>query len=152
MKRAELIAAALFFALGVHVIQQSLQLEIWAKFGPGPGFMPLLVGIFWIVVSSLHAANILIHSKLYQGPDPFPRGATAVRVLLLFAILVASVLLIPIVGFMTSMALLVAVCLKFMERYSWRKTVLASFVIVGACYLIFVVGIGAMLPTGPLGF
>ncbi len=152
MKKAELVGAAVFFVLGAHVIQQSLQLEVWAKFGPGPGFMPLLVGIFWMVVSALHAVNILTHSKDFQGPDPFPRGATAARVCLLFGILVASVLLVPVVGFLIAMVLLVAACLKVMERYSWRKTALASFVIVGACYLIFVVGIGVMLPTGLLGF
>ena len=72
MKKAELIGAGLFFVLGAHVIQQSLQLEIWAKFGPGPGFMPLLIGIFWMVISALHGANVLMHAKLYQEPHPFP--------------------------------------------------------------------------------
>jgi hypothetical protein len=152
MKKAELIGAALFLVLGVHVIQQSLQLEMWAKFGPGPGFMPLLIGIFWIVVSAMHAANILLHPQLVQGPHPFPHGATALRLLLLFGILLASVLLIPVLGFLISILLLVAACLKVMERYSWRRTALGSIVIVGACYLIFVLGIGVILPAGPLGF
>lgn len=153
MKKAELIVAAIFFALGLHVIQQSLELEIWAKFGPGPGFMPLLVGIFWIVISVLHAVNILIiQPKLYQGPHPFPHGDNAIRVIVLFGILVASVLLIGVVGFVTSLALLVAACLLIIERYNWRQVALATFVIVGASYLIFVVGIGVILPTGPLGF
>ncbi len=152
MKKAELIAAALFFVLGAHVIQQSLQLDLWAKFGPGPGFMPLLVGIFWMVVSALHGANILIHSQEYQGPVPFPRGSAAAQVLLLFGILVASVLLVPLLGFLTSVALLVVACLLLIDHYNWRKAALASVVIVGACYLVFVVGLEVMLPTGPLGF
>jgi hypothetical protein len=61
--------------------------------------------------------------------------------LLLFGILVASILLIGVLGFMTSLVLLVGACLVVIDRYSWLKTALASLVIAGACYLIFVAGI-----------
>lgn len=151
MRRAELIGAAVVFLLGAHVVQQSIQLEYWAKFGPGPGFMPFWIGILWMVLSTLHIGNVIIQPRLYRGPQPFPTGEGALRLGATFGILLVSVFLIGILGFVTSLVIMIGVMLKGIERMSWRKTVIASVAIAAACYLIFAVAIGVLLPTGPLG-
>ncbi len=151
MRRTELIGAAVFFLLGAHVVQQSIQLEYWAKFGPGPGFLPFWIGVLWMVLSTMHMGNIAIQPRLYRGDQPFPTGGKALRLGATFGILVASVFLINILGFVTSLVVMIAAMLKGIEQMSWRKTAVASFAIAAACYLIFAVGIGVLLPTGPLG-
>ncbi len=151
MRKTELIAAAVFFLLGVHVVQQSAQLEYWAKFGPGPGFLPFWIGILWIVLSLLHIGNIAIQPRLFRGSQPFPVGKSAVRVAIMFAILVASVFLMSILGFLISTILMVAALLKSIDRFSWRKTAVAAIAIGGTCYLLFAIVIGVMFPAGVLG-
>ncbi len=151
MRRTELIAAGVIFLLGAHVVQQSTELQYWEKYGPGPGFLPFWVGISFMVFSVLHATNIVIQPRLYQGPQPFPTGGSALRVVALAGILVVSVFLIGILGFATSLVLLVAACLIGIERLRWWKAAAASIAVAAVCYLLFAVVVGVVFPAGPLG-
>jgi hypothetical protein len=151
MRRTELIAAAIFFLLGAHVVQQSTGLDYWAKYGPGPGFLPFWMGVAWMGLSALHMGNIALQPQLYQGPQPFPRGQGAIRVGTLLGILLVSTFLMEIVGFLIALIVMVAACLKGIDHMKWRTSVLASVAIAATFYLIFAVAIGVPFPKGPLG-
>ncbi len=152
MRKAELIAAAFFFLAGAHVVQQSTSdLDMWSRYGPGPGFVPFWAGALWMVLSALHMLNVVLQPRIFHGSQPFPVGVSAVRVIVLTAILAVSIFLMETVGFLVAMTVMIALCLAIIDRYSWKKTAVASVVIAATCYAVFSAVIGVPFPRGILG-
>src|SRR5512133_2885424 len=119
MKKAELIGAVVFFLLGAHVVQQSTsELDMWSKYGPGPGFVPFWAGILWMVLSALHIINVFLQPRIFHGSQPFPIGVSATRVIGLVAVIAVSIFLMQTVGFLVAMALMIALCLIIIDRYA----------------------------------
>lgn len=152
MKKAELIAAAIFFLIGAHVVQQSTsELDMWSKYGPGPGFVPFWAGILWMVLSALHILNVFLQPRAFSGPQPFPVGESAIRVAILAAITAVSIFLMETIGFLVAMVVMIALCLFIIDRYSWKRTSVASVAIAVTCYAVFSLIIGVPFPRGILG-
>lgn len=52
MKRADVLAGLCLIGLGIFIIQQALQLDYINEYGPGPGFLPLWLGIGFLALTS----------------------------------------------------------------------------------------------------
>lgn len=143
--RNDLAAGAIFVALGGYFALEALNYDFGTPFRMGPGFMPVVLG------GILVALGIAVAIKGLGKPDaeaapPWPwRGLVLVLgTILFFAATVRGLGFLPVVliaGFATAMS-------------SSRNTVLSALLISAGlcllCYLIFIVGLGMIIPlVGP---
>lgn len=143
--RNDLASGAMFVAFGGFFALQALGYEFGTPFRMGPGFMPIVLGAILIGLGIAVAAKGF--GKVDDGePTPWPwRGiALVLGTILFFAATIRGLGFIPVVlisAFATAMS-------------STRNTVLSALVISAGlcllCYLIFVVGLGLLVPLfGP---
>ena len=137
---ANLGAAVVVALLAIGGIVGAVQLGIGSPEKPQPGMWPLIISVVMLVLAGALAA--------------FGRGATDTEkfsgsswlVMAGLATLVGLVALLPVIGFEIPSLLLTFVWLKFLGKETWRTSVLLSFIIVAAFYLIFVTALGVPLP------
>jgi hypothetical protein len=145
---ADLIGGIFVLALGIAVIVFSAQLSYMSEFGPGPGFLPLWLGI-GLVGCSLFVIvrNIRRHS---QGGTFFkPRTKLAVRMLLT---IVVAFLLFPFLGFPIGLALFTAFTMRMMGRHSLILCGLTAFVTAIGIHFVFGQWLYIPLPKGLIGW
>ena len=143
--RNDLASGAIFIGFGAYFALEALRYEFGTPFRMGPGFMPIMLG------GILIALGIAVAAKGIGKPDeeaepPWPwRGiALVLGTILFFAATFRGLGFVPVVlisGFITAMS-------------SAKNNMLSALVIsVGLCllcYLIFVVGLGMIVPlVGP---
>ncbi len=141
----DLASGAIFVAFGAYFALEAMRYDFGTPFRMGPGFMPIVLG------GVLIALGIAVVAKGIGKPDadhpaPWPwRGlALVLGTIVFFAATIRGLGFIPVVlisAFATALS-------------SRRNNVLSALVIsVGLtllCYLIFVVGLGMLVPlVGP---
>lgn len=137
------IVLSLLFSWG------AIDLRVGTPAHPGPGFMPLLIGIFMGAVSIV----MLLRdpekaSELPQGKKEtlFPLKRMRKHFLLLGS-LIAYGLMAPRLGFMVSTAIFMLFLFKAIEPQKWTTAILATTVTVVLSYYLFIVGLGCQFPT-----
>ncbi|SMQ72889.1 Tripartite tricarboxylate transporter TctB family protein [Devosia lucknowensis] len=143
--RNDLAAGGMFVAFGGFFALQALGYEFGTPFRMGPGFMPVVLG------GILVALGIAVAAKGFGKPDdgeaaPWPwRGiALVLGTIIFFGATIRGLGFVPVV-------LLAA----FATALSSRKNNVVQALIISVgltflCYLIFVVGLGMLVPlVGP---
>jgi putative tricarboxylic transport membrane protein len=147
----DLFSGAALAAFGLYVIVASSRFTYSSEEGPGPGFLPLWLGIAIFAL----AVGLIISSQR----DPAPRiseqrhswsGET--RAVSAWLGLMGAIFLSPFVGFTPSLMLMAVFIIACLERRSLWTALLAALGIGIGFHLLFVVVLGLSLPTGPLGF
>ncbi|GAA1135163.1 tripartite tricarboxylate transporter TctB family protein [Ornithinicoccus hortensis] len=69
----------------------------------------------------------------------------------IFALILAALLLIPVLGLLISLSAMTLALLIFVERRPWLTSLLATLGALAFFYLVFVQGLRVPLPTGMLG-
>lgn len=143
--RNDLASGAIFVAFGAYFALEAMNYQFGTPFRMGPGFMPVLLG------GVLIALGLAVVAKSFgktdeEGAAPWPwRGIVLVLgTIIFFAATIRGLGFLPVVlvaGFATALS-------------SRRNNLLSALVIsVGLCllcYLIFVVGLGMIVPLfGP---
>lgn len=135
------------FILGTILALLSLQLPITHKNSFGPGFLPLIVGIF------IGVAGIILVTKRNHGneqnPD-WPVDKRLFRLLVIVGSLVVYTFLMDIFGFLISTALFLIGLIRFWSGYSWIFVLILGIVLTGCIYGVFIVWLNVPLPTGLL--
>jgi hypothetical protein len=164
MRRADVIAGAVVAALGAFALLMALDLAfLGTGHIPGPGFFPTLLSALLVAlgvalaVTSLRpakadGAELVItdtESELDGTTPDDPSGPRRVlRSGTVWLCFLLSVPLLAIIGFVPTMALLVAALLFGVERrFGWRPLVVAIVIPVGV-YELFVHLLSIPLPTG----
>jgi putative tricarboxylic transport membrane protein len=150
--KGELLTGAVLAAFGGFVIYEAHSLPYTSESGPGPGFFPLWIGI-GIVVCSL----AMLYDYFFRTDSNSEETAEVAKVELARALgawvaFVATIVLLPLIGFGLSLGLLTAFLILVLDR---RSTWAALGVGVGLAlgfHLVFVVALGVSLPVGPWGF
>jgi putative tricarboxylic transport membrane protein len=143
---ADRAAGLLLVALGVFVIVQASRLPYWTDRSPGPGFLPLWLGVALVVC----AAAVLIRSRATTAPGPEPdvdvrprQRSVAIGLTSFTAI---AAVLVPFIGFVASTAVLTAGAAWWLDprrRMAIAAAVLLTPTIV---WLIFVRWLSIPLP------
>lgn len=143
--RNDMAAGGIFVAFGAYFALEALKYEFGTPFRMGPGFMPVVLGGILIALGIAVAAKGLGRPD-EEAPAPWPwRGmALVLGTILFFAATIRGLGFIPVVliaGFATALS-------------SSRNTLLSSLIIAAGlcvlCLLIFVVGLGMIVPlVGP---
>lgn len=147
MKLANRIVALLTLALGIYSTVEGINLNFFtANNNPGPGFMPVCLGLLIIFLSTL----ILIRSfknKEDEGELPITR-MEARDLVLVTGGAVGMIVLVPLLGIVISIGIMAGVLSVVMgER---RVPVIAALTILTPLflYLLFGYALGVPLPMG----
>ena len=142
---------ALFVALALFVLVQSLQLDFYVESVPGPGFFPTLLAIALAIAGFILSVTSFVGRKHSQEEFAAPSRAQVRRSLSVWLAVLAAVLLVPLLGFVLSMLFLAAALILGLERKRHVAGVAAVILIPLLAYLLFVVLLGVEFPTGVFG-
>jgi putative tricarboxylic transport membrane protein len=150
VKAADVVVGGITVALAAYVLFGSRDLGFYAEGVPGPGFFPIVVGLALLISGLLLIVSRLLNIAV---PEEENRQQEQIlpRALLVWLALILSAALIPILGFVATMVLLVAVLLFGFEGRRSIGAVVAVVVIPGLAYWLFAGVLGILLPTGIFG-
>jgi len=148
MRLADLIGGVAVLILGLTVVFFSSQMEYYSEFGPGPGFLPLWVGVVFIGCAIFVIINVLRkHDRI--GTFFKPRTKLGLRVLVIIFI---TFLLLPLLGFSIGLALFVGITMRNMGKHRWVSCSLTAVVTAICIHLIFISWLTIPLPQGLIGW
>jgi putative tricarboxylic transport membrane protein len=142
-QKGDLIISGILCALGIFVILQARAMPYGEATVPGPGFLPMILGVLLLGVSLILGIKALLY-----------RGNTACVQLghrSMVSILVALVLLAGLLeraGFLPVMTLFVFLSLKTLSRLKWWMCLLWGLLAAFAAYGFFSLLLGIPLPSG----
>ncbi|GAB2832011.1 tripartite tricarboxylate transporter TctB family protein [Microbacterium insulae] len=151
------IAACVFFLLGIVTTLASIPLGLWTQLGPGPGFFPFWTGLI------LSAASIAWGITQWRQPNvvehaPTPEAAAAEtpaspkQIIVTVSSLIALAVLLQILGFQLSVLLFLLFQLRIVARRSWLLTVILSLAGSFGVYALFANVLGVPLPGAGIPF
>jgi putative tricarboxylic transport membrane protein len=149
MWHANIIAGVAAFLLGVATTVVAWQtLPYSGEFGPGPGFLPLWLGLTLAVcavpVIIKDVRNRDRSEKLFR-----PETLTCLKVLVLIVIVF---LLVPVLGFSAGLALIVVGGMRLMGSHRWLSCALTAIATSVCIHYLFGVWLSIPLPKGMLGW
>ena len=143
--KGEVLLALIFASLGIIWIAGSLGMPLWEGFAPNSGFLPLIYGILLTGLSLIILAGLVFADA--AGGDTGKIG----KPLMVLAALIGGVIGLEVVGFVSSIFLMLLFLYAVIERLSLPVSVLVSAATTGALYLVFKTWLGVPLPSGIFG-
>jgi putative tricarboxylic transport membrane protein len=153
MKKRDFLSSLFFLAVGLLFFIGAFSYSIWDRYGPGPGFFPLLLGILFsvlsfllLIVSSLrkdHKSDELLHS---DSLNFFAIHETVLYLCLLFVFY----FLFDRFGFLLTIFFFMIGTLILFSKRSLKLCLSISVLTSLLTYFIFVRLLGVQLPGGIL--
>lgn len=136
-------------ALSLFVVTQAVQMPLSAEYGPGPGFMPLWLGLLMAILSGILLFRCLQAGvpsrRLFDNSSGLKKAAL---VALLYLVYIASL---QFLGLLVALALFLLILLWLIERRSVFVAAAAAATGALSCYFLFEVWLKVPLPIGILG-
>jgi putative tricarboxylic transport membrane protein len=152
MKKYDQTSSLVWLGFALLICVESFRLPLGSIHDPGPGFLPLLVGVL------LAGLSVICFLQARKGPSAEPKGSwySTERwknlVWVLLALLAYAVVL-DYLGFLISTFLLLIVLFRFgMEPQRWAWAIGGSVIASLSCYAVFELWLRTQLPKGILGF
>ncbi len=143
------VSSGAFALLGVFIIWECRNLPYWSEFGPGPGFLPLWLGICLAVFSASLLARSIAGRERERSETPFfAKWKESRRVWLVILAFCTMGILMRWLGFYPLCALFVVFTVKVVERKSWGTALLVGIVVTVGFYLTFDLFMKSELPRG----
>ena len=148
MRLADSIGGAVVLVLGLAVIFFSSQMQYYSEFGPGPGFLPLWIGIG---ITGCAVALILNLLRKHKKVGAFLKTQTREGFKLLL-IIIATFFLLPLLGFSIGFGLFAGITMRFMGKHRWVICGLTAVGIAIGIRYVFGHWLSIPLPTGIVGW
>ena len=149
--KSDIVSGIAVAAFGLYVTVESARLDYVSEYGPGPGFLPLWLGIGLLMLAAYLTVSNLVRPATEPVKKPQSWMAPG-RVLSGWLAVMLAIFLLPRIGFSASLALLTIFLIVALERGSVWTAVGVGFALAGGFYLIFIFALGISLPVGPWGF
>ncbi|MDQ4057862.1 MAG: tripartite tricarboxylate transporter TctB family protein [Actinomycetota bacterium] len=150
-QRIDVGLGAIVAALGLFVFLQGRDLDFYLEGIPGPGFFPSLLAVALAITGALLCLSGLFGGKdTSEDFDP-PTRSQATRSLGVWVAMLASVLLVPVAGFLIAMLMLVGILIFGLEGKRNLRGLTAVILIPVAAHLLFAELLLVDLPTGVFG-
>lgn len=174
---ADLVAPGLLFAFSAWVGVEAHGLGYWSSLGPGPGFFPLWIAVLLMVLAVAWATQVALRadsasdsvrtSPSAQRPDddgapaealtaedglhaePAPRAEPR-RVAGLLVGLLFVALAMETLGYQLTLVIFLVLTMRFIDRASWRLTLLVALLAGPAVYHLFADLLAVQLPLSTL--
>jgi len=153
MKSRDVLSGLFLFLLGGIFVIGSLNYSIWDRYGPGPGFFPLVLGgLFSLLSLALILSRALGFAAagevLTESDSLKPSQISKTLVYLLF--LVFFYLVFGRLGSVLTIFAFMMIAMVFLNRRSLGMSVTISAVTAVLVYAVFVRLLGVTLPGGIL--
>jgi putative tricarboxylic transport membrane protein len=149
IKKSDLLAGLLLAAMGGFILYKTIQLDYVNEFGPGPGFLPLWLGIALLILAIIIVVLTVVQpqkeGRKHTWVEPL-RGITT------WVAFIVAIALVEQLGFLLSFMLLTFFLVWVMNRRSPLVSVTVAVGSAAAFYVVFSWSLGISLPQGPLGF
>ncbi len=141
---ADLIGGIVVLLFGLAVVFFSQQLQYMSEYGPGPGFLPLWLGI-GITVCSLGVLYNTVKKREKTGDFFQPLTRVGVKML---AVIVGGFLALPVLGFSVGLALLAAVSMRLIGKHGLLACAITAVASAIGIHYVFAEWLSIPLPTG----
>lgn len=152
MQRIHQSAALLFMVGSVFVVWEAWKLDYYSKLGPGAGFFPFWLGLFFGVLSFVWLVQVSLQSGRPKEGAFLPREGGTRRILLILASLVVLGCLMNLIGFQLTMFLFLVFLLMILGRQKLLVTLIIALPCSVGVYHVFVTYLDVPLPVASLAF
>jgi putative tricarboxylic transport membrane protein len=147
--RINQVIALLWIVLGVVFVTQSWSLEYWSAYGPGPGFLPVWLGVGFVLVG-LIVLGQFTRGRKEKDVISLPSKLAARQMILVTVGFCGFVFLAESVGFITCIGLLFFFILTVVEKKRWKFSLAVALISALAYWTVFEWGCELRLPPGLL--
>lgn len=150
MKKMNVAFYGVVIALAIYYIYGSLSFGLWQGYGPGPGLLPVILGIAFLLLGVIQ----LFSKEALRSTvkDIFLTKQEGLRIAGLILLSFITVILMNSLGFLIVTVLLSFVVLRFFEDYSTKKSIITSLLLPFCLWIMFNVAFKLDLPDGLLSF
>jgi len=148
MKRRDLISGLFWLAVGLILSIWSTRYQIGSLVQPGPGFLPLALGILLILLSLIVIFAARKPLRTAQAASASSAGDGWKRVAYTVLVLMVAAFFFETVGYLLTFFLLILLLMIGAGRKSWKRILLVAFCSALGVYLVFVVLLEQPLPRG----
>ena len=152
MKKRDRVSSLFFLVVGILFIIGSFDYAIWDRYGPGPGFFPLLLGIIFSFLSFLLIVSIFM--KEHPGEELVESDSLNFpiihKTMIYLIFLFCFYFLFNRLGFLLTILFFMMGVLILFSRKSIKFSLSLSIFTSILTYLIFVRLLGVQLPGGIL--
>ena len=152
MKRINQIAALLFLALGLYMLNESRHLKVYTSLGPGAGFLPFWVGIALTLLALVWLVEVSVRRQDPRPADFVPDRAGRVRIISILGALVLCALLMDRLGFSLSMLGFLGFLLLALGRQNLGLTLIIAVAGSFGVNYVFATWLGVYLPKSSIAF
>lgn len=150
MKSPDSTSGVFWLCLGLVIALWSTVYRIGNLAEPGPGFLPLILGILLILLSLVLLVQAKKPSKTPAPAPPILQGGWKKVLYTLFVLVLATFLFEPL-GYLLTFFLLLILLIRGAGPQRWRTTLLIALFSALIIYLIFVLLLKQPLPKGLWG-
>lgn len=148
MKYSEIIGGIFWLLFGILFAILATGYPIGSVTQPGPGFLPLGVGLLLIFFSLVILGQGLKSLKNLPAVVPFSKPGGLKKVAHIVLLLLVLGFLFEEVGLLVTVFLLLALSMLVAELKSWKKIVFMALVTALGVYILFVLLLSQQLPRG----
>ena len=135
---------------GLLMIFWSLRLPVGGPNNPGPGFLPLSVGILMTILSAVLLGRS-VRQKEMKGALPKWEPRNIFKLTAAFAAMLIYIPFFPLLGFLFATIPLMIFLFKAIGETSWKLSIAGGTLLSLAMYMIFKVWLQVQFPIGPWG-
>jgi hypothetical protein len=150
MRRNDLISSLFFLVCGLLIMAGSLGMPIGRLGEPGPGFLPLFVGILLALLSAALLIRSLRLKMSAQKTFGLDRKERFKVITMSLSLLLYCLALKPL-GFVLVTLVLLVFLFRVTGELSWKASIAGPIIITVFFYLLFQVWLEVQFPPGPFG-
>jgi hypothetical protein len=154
MRKRDLFSSLFFLLVGILFVIGSFGYSIWDRYGPGPGFFPLLLGCIFSILSALLFVVSRVRKESQeenlQESDSM-KFSVINRTLVFLFFLLCFYFLFDRLGFSLTIFIFMVGTLSVFSKRSMKLSISVSVLTSLLTYIIFVRLLGVQLPWGVLG-
>jgi putative tricarboxylic transport membrane protein len=150
MRKNDLMSSLFFSVCGLLIVAGSLRMTIGRLGEPGPGFLPLIVGILLTLVSAvlfIQSLRLKMQDRKVLGLEGKERFKVFTTSL---SLLIYAVALKPL-GFVLVTFLLLVFLFKVIGGFNWKASIAGPMLTTFLFYLLFSMWLEVQFPIGPFG-
>jgi len=146
------LSSLLLLVFSLFICMGSCRYSIGTLHKPGPGFFPFLGGLILGLLSFSHFLIVTTKRRKEVGKgEPVTPGKRWKNLILPLVVLFAYPSLLPVIGFVLTTFLFIAVLLRFVEPIRWSMVLKVAIGVTIVSYFVFQYWLKMQFPTGVFG-
>ncbi|MGE5654722.1 MAG: tripartite tricarboxylate transporter TctB family protein [Bacillota bacterium] len=145
MRRRELISSLLFFVFALIYTVESFSLPRGDIIKPGPGFLPLVLGVFLMALTAIYAWQTYRRSE--DGEVKLEPIISKIAVLILLSIAL-FVFFLDTLGYILSATIMLIALFRITHFKNWAWSIGTAMIASLATWLVFVRLLQVQMPSG----